>query len=180
VRRYGLARRLHAHVTAQVADVGKRYPIYLVRAPSLRLGTRLVRDPLVELQTHVDPTDDQPTLANVGDGILRRCVLVFDYPDQIVDLRPGGDDATVVVHDRSGIVLGTAGRALVAGQVLGGTPAGNAGVASGTRILAVDGRAVTAADLVRVRSILRGVPGTRVSLRLGDGTTRAFTLRRYL
>jgi hypothetical protein len=180
VHRDGLARRWHARITADVADVGIRYPVYLVRVPALRLGPVVVPAPLVELQTHVDRTDDQPMLANVGDGILQRWIIVLDYRDQIVDLRAGGVVPSVLVRDHSGIVLAPAGGALIAGTVLGGTPAAAAGIVTGERILGIDGRAVTAADVVRVRTRLRGAPGTRVSLRLGDGTTRTFTLRRYL
>jgi len=180
VHRYDLVQRWHARITADVADVGKRYPVYVVRVPSLRIGHRVVPTPLVELQTHLDPTDDRPTLANVGDGILRGWIIVLDYPDQTIDLRAGGAVASTVVRDHSGIVLAPAGNALIAGTVLGGTPAAAAGIVTGERILGIDGRVVTAADVVRVRARLRGAPGTRVWLRLGDGSTRTFTLRRYL
>jgi hypothetical protein len=67
-------------------------------------------------------------------------------PHQTIDFRPGGDPSGVVVHDRSGIVLGSKSSALVAALVFSGTPASQAGITEGVEIVAVDGNHVTAAD----------------------------------
>jgi C-terminal processing protease CtpA/Prc len=48
------------------------------------------------------------------------------------------------------------------------------------KIVAVDGSVVDGSDLVRVRRLLQGAPGTRVRLQLVDGSTRQLTLRQYL
>ena len=180
VREKHLIQTLHATVTAQATDVGGRYPIYLARARTLRLGSATFDDPLVDLMTRISTSDDKSIVANVGDGILKRWVLVFDYPHQVIDFRPGGDSSPIVVHDHSGIVLGTKSRDLIAAQVFGGTPAAGAGITEGARIVAIDGSPVNATDIARARTILRGAPGTVVNIRLADGVARNVTLREYL
>ena len=180
VRDKHLIQTLHATVTAQASDVGGRYPIYLTRARELRLGSATFDDPLVDLMTRVSTSDDKSIVASVGDGILKRWVLVFDYPHQTIDFRPGGDPSPIVVHDHSGIVLGTKSQDLVASQVFGGTPASQAGITEGARITAIDGTPMSANDLVRARTMLRADPGTVVRIQLADGNTRTIVLRKYL
>lgn len=154
VRRNHLIARLHATVATYARDVGGRYPIYLVRARQLRIGPATIDEPLLDLLTRIDLTDDPAILANAGDGMLRRWVLVFDYAHQTIDLRPGGDRSGNVVHDRSGIVLGTRGAELTADLVLTGTPAASAGNKPGARIVAIDGRTVSGHDRLAVRTTL--------------------------
>lgn len=180
VRSQNLVVGLHATVATYANDVGGRYPIYLVRAHQLRLGSGIFSRPLVDLLNRSNSSGNATIIGNVGDGILRRWVLVFDYAHQTIDFRPGGDTTGNVVRDRSGIILVVKSNGLVARQVLSGTPAAQAGLTEGMKIVAVDGSVVDGSDLVRVRRLLQGAPGTRVRLQLVDGSTRQLTLRQYL
>jgi hypothetical protein len=180
VRNYDLVNRLHATVAAYANDVGGRYPIYLVRAGEMRLGSALFPRPVVDLLTRASTSNNASIVGNVGDGILKRWVLVFDYAHQIVDFRPGGDTAGNVIHDHSGMVLGAESDALVIEQVLGGTPAADAGLKEGAHITSIDGTAVSGRDLARVRTLLRAGPGTKIALTLADGSTHELVLRQYL
>lgn len=180
VRSHDLVTRLHATVVAYALDVGGRYPLYLVRAHSMRLGSVEVADPLVTLLTRAGSTHSTSTIANVGDGILRRWIIVFDYPHNRIDFRPGGDASGNTIRDRSGLVLRAKDNALVVAEVLGGTPAAKAGLAEGALIVAVNGNAVNATDLDRVRATLRGAPGTLVRLQLSDKSVRTLRLQKYL
>ena len=101
VRDHKLVQLLHATVATEAGDVAKRYPVYLVRARRLQLGSATVERPLLALMTELDPTYTPAILANVGDATLRRWILVFDYRKQIIDFRPGGDTSANVVLDRS-------------------------------------------------------------------------------
>jgi hypothetical protein len=180
VRTNDLIQSMHATVAAMAADVGGKYLIYIVRAQSIRLGDAVFAEPLVQLMPPASKSQNATTIANVGDGILRRWVLVFDYAHQRLGLLPGGDPAPNVVHDRSGVILGARGDALIAQTVLLGTPASGAGLKDGSVIRAVNGRAVGARDYARVQAILRSAPGTVVRLTLGDRSVRALTLKKYL
>jgi C-terminal processing protease CtpA/Prc len=84
------------------------------------------------------------------------------------------------VHDRFGIVLSSKASASVARLVFSGTPASQAGIEEGAAIVAVNGAAVAAGDLMHVRQLLRGKPGTTIRLQLSDGTAHEFKLRQYL
>jgi C-terminal processing protease CtpA/Prc len=63
---------------------------------------------------------------------------------------------------------------------VGGTPASDAGVTEGARIVAIDGAALSPNDADRVRKILSGAPGTLVRVLFAGGVTRQFVLRAYL
>ena len=180
VVRYDLIAKLHATVTAQAADVGTRYPIYVVRAGALKLGSATFPKPIVSLMSPANRQKNKTTIANVGDGILGHWVVVFDYPRQRIDFRPGGSAAPTMVRDHSGIVLGADAKGLIAAQVLGGTPAAESGVKQGLKIVAIDGKPVGPRDYTRVQTILRGDPGTRVRLTLADRSVHTFSLRKYL
>jgi hypothetical protein len=180
VRAQHLIARFNATVTTQASDVGGQYPLYIARAQRLLLGSALFENPLVDLMTRESTSDDTSIVANVGDGILRRWVIVFDYPHHSIDLRSGGDPSGNVIHDHSGMILSTKGDALVVVQVLGGTPASESGLAAGAQIISVDGVRVAAADLAHVRTLQQQAPGTILRLVLADGTERQLTLRAYL
>jgi hypothetical protein len=181
VRSHGLIARWHASVTAQAFGVGGRYAMYLVRAHRVRLGSAAIDGPFVSMSTHRRGTLSNPSIvANVGDGILRRWTLVFDYPGQTIDFRPGGDPLAGAFRDHSGIALIARKGELLAGEVFGGTPAAYAGIRSGAHITRVNGRAVRAADFSAVLALLRASPGARVRLFLDDGSTHVVVLRRYL
>jgi hypothetical protein len=180
VRAQRLVQRLHATVATYANDVGGRYPIYLARARIMRLGLASLAWPLLDLLTRASTSDDATIVANVGDGILKRWILVFDYAHQTIDFRPGGDPSGNAVRDRSGMFLVATTNALVVRQVLSGTPAFRAGITAGAKIVAVDGIAAGAGDLQRIRNLLRGTPGTLVRMQLADGSVCRLTLRRYL
>jgi C-terminal processing protease CtpA/Prc len=80
---------------------------------------------------------------------------------------------------RSGVVLAQRDGALIAVTVLKGMPAARAGPVPGTAMVRVDGRTVNAANLDAVRTLLRGRPGTRVTLQSASGVRR-IVLERYL
>jgi C-terminal processing protease CtpA/Prc len=107
-------------------------------------------------------------------------VIVFDYPHTTIDLRPGGDPSGNVVRDRSGLILMAKGDGVTVAQVLQGTPASEAGLTEGAQIVAIDGNAVTGADLAHIRTMLQGTPGTLLRVHLADGTTHDLSLRQYL
>ena len=179
VRAHDLVRQLSATVATYASDVGGKYPIYFVHAHELKMGPASVRDPIVQLLTRANAANNATVVANVGDGLLGRWVLVFDYGRQQIDFRPGGTTSGTSVHDRSGLIVRIAGKALVA-QVLGGTPAAAAGIPEGATIARVDGTPVGPGDAARVRRLLAGAPGTVVSVGLADGSTHSITLRKYL
>jgi hypothetical protein len=180
VTQHDLLRRLHARVSTQAAGVGGRYPIFVVRAHTLRVGAETIPGPLLDLDTQPGVWGAGGPILNLGFATLQRWIIVLDYAHRQLQLRPGGNLAGNIVRDRSGIVLGQRNGALLAAIVLTGTPAASAGIAAGTVIARVNGKAVGAADLAAVRTVLRRRPGTRVTVQSASGIRRTIVLERYL
>lgn len=148
----------------------------------VRLGRAEVPEPIVTLSTQVasGALADPSIIANVGDEILGRFTVDFDYARQRLTLSPNGTPLPGSIPDRSGIItLRAEGRALHAALVLTGTAAYAAGLRTGATIVAVDGRLVTSRSQARLRALLRGAVGTRIVLRTGAGRTVVFRLRPY-
>ncbi len=181
VATHELVNTLHARITVGGRGVGGRYPLYMVRAHSLVVGPASIGDPLLYLLTKPGIWNGRfAPISNIGFATLRRWILIFDYPDSRIQLRPGGDDSGNTVHDHSGIILGVKGSRLIAASVLGGTPAWNAGVRDGDVLATVDGKPVTAADFRSIRHLLRGSPGQKVTIAADGHAPVAIVLEQYL
>ena len=104
----------------------------------------------------------------IGAEILRRFTLVIDYPHQQFLLVPNSRLSAPFDFDASGAILGAreAGSpTLVIHTILPNSPAAEAGVRVGDELRAIDGRAVTAAEIDDVRKTLKQV-GKRMELTL--------------
>jgi hypothetical protein len=96
----------------------------------------------------------------VGGELLRRCRTTFDYPHGRLLLEPYGSPPPFE-YDMSGLFLVANGERfeqLTIMSVAGGTPAVEAGLARGDRIVAIDGQPSTARTLDATRAMFR-VPG---------------------
>lgn len=183
VRSYHLVNYFHATVCGPLeGGVGGAENVCLAHAKAVRLGRAFVRDPGVELATHSrsGATADPSTIANIGDDVLGRFTVDFDYARQQITLSPNGTPLPPPYGDLSGILLAPVGQTLRALLVLTGTPAYAAGIRAGAVIVAIDGTPVTSADYKRISTLLRSKSGTRVTVRTSDDRTFVFHLRRYI
>lgn len=128
----------------------------------------------------VDSLDDTELYQRAAAGILA------ELPDPYAALLVGSDQATVAEQ-----TSGNYGGIGVQADLRGGTitvvsawpdsPADRAGIRTGDRIVEVDGRLVMPDDLNETASLLRGEPGTTVTVRVRrtnvDGLL-SFTVRR--
>jgi carboxyl-terminal processing protease len=116
--------------------------------------------------------------------VLKRFAVTFDYARQTVAFVPDTGFATHDTYDRSGAFLITQGGKIIVADVRPGTPAATAGIMRGDVLATVNGRDAGALGLAAVRDLLRGTPGTAVSLHVvaKDGTARdvKLTLRDYV
>lgn len=102
----------------------------------------------------------------VGAGILSRFNLTFDPAGKRIWFEPNSSYAKAQVPSatvRSGLVWLPEG---TVADVIPGSPAAEAGVRLGDRLLQVDGVPVQTLKFKGVKSALRAEPGTRVRLRL--------------
>ncbi len=95
---------------------------------------------------------------NFGAGILSRFTVVFDFKAQTVTFIPNANATAKLPSDRSGLSLDQSGpSAFEVLDVVPGSPAAVAGIATGDRITAIDGTPVTTGlGLGDVRQYLTG------------------------
>lgn len=153
--------------------VGGAARSYVVRMPSVAIGSIAIENPVVELSearagSFSDPNYD----GNVGGGLLKRFVVTFDYARQFMYLKriePMPPD--IDTFDRSGLWINARGDAYEVMDVAPGSAAAQAGLAVGDLITMVDGHAVNDTGLADIRRRLRSEqPGTQVQLNVKRGS----------
>jgi len=107
----------------------------------------------------------------VGGEILRRCKLTLDYAHERIYLEPYAGEFGPFDYDMSGMFLVSAApdfRRVIVQSVAEGTPAGEAGLAKGDEIVAVDGQKVGERTLDDLRELFKASGAIRrVSVKRG-------------
>ena len=122
----------------------------------------------------------------LGGELLRRFNPVFDYRNKKLYLRKSKAHKDPFEFDMSGLTLGTTKSSqdtMVVRLVEPGTPAFEAGVKEGDKVLYVNGEDLTTSKLSEINGILRKKPGSRIRLVLWkdeEYVTRRFRLRRRI
>jgi len=142
------------------------------RAQTLTLGDVTVQAPVTELTLQQKGSFTDPYVAgNVGAGVLKRFNVVFDYGRQRLIFAKNANDAKPDSFDRAGIWMNVAEGGFEVMDVYAGSPAAEAGLKVGDRIVAVDSQPAAKVTLSALRLRLRTeAPGTRVRLTLRSGT----------
>ncbi len=120
---------------------------------------------------------------NLGAGILSRFTVVFDFKAQTATFIPNANATAQFPSDRTGLSLDQTGPdAFEVLDVVPGSPAANAGIATGDRITAVTGTPVTSGlGLGDSRSYLSGnAPFAVTTERAGTSKTVTLTPRDLL
>jgi predicted aspartyl protease len=176
---------------------GRALEAEAVRAKSLSVGSARVDRPVVLFATKGGVSDPSGlTLAGgdrgiLGANFLRRFRVTLDYPRSEIVLEPvrarigATPEETAEAEDGQsefglvgpGLVLrGESGVARVA-AVVEGSSAARAGIGIGERVLAVDGRTMSADDIAQAGALLSGPAGSDVRVRLVSKTGRERTVR---
>ncbi|WP_262827273.1 aspartyl protease family protein [Sphingomonas sp. A2-49] len=121
------------------------------------------------------------TLGNIGLPLLGQFDIVLDVSQGWLWLRSAPPRARLpMLKDRSGLGLAASATELTVVHVASGSPAAQAGWGVGEHVVAVNGRPI---DGSYTRGLLwqwrYGQAGTRVTLKLADGTTRVLKLADY-
>ncbi|HXP94809.1 MAG TPA: aspartyl protease family protein [Candidatus Binatia bacterium] len=160
--------------------IGGAVPGYVARAHDLHVGALDVKDPLLRLPTVAGGFFTSRRLTgSIGTGVTDRFTLTFDYERKRLifeDPAPDGRDP----YDRSGLWLNQGGDGFEVASVAPQSPAAAAGIATGDRVVAVNGIPAHEISLADVRLWLRADPGTRVTFtvdRAGARTDVPLTLQ---
>jgi hypothetical protein len=152
----------------------------LARVGALRFAGFSVREPVTALSVQRSGSFAASDIAgNIGAGTLKRFDLTLDYPNERIWFEPNALFDARDVFDRSGMWLNDGDAALDVMDVATGGPAERAGLRAGERVRAIDGKAIGAGDLLRLRERFRSeAPGTQIRLEVEapDGARRAVTL----
>jgi len=129
-------------------------------------------------ENYVDEEKVDPK--NLVDGALRGMFEALDDPhsaylsaEEMRDL----DDTTMGRFGGVGLIISKIDRGVEVVAPIEGTPAYRAGVNAGDLIVAVDGESVVDLNIDEVLSVLRGEPGSSVTMTIIRGKTLRFDVR---
>jgi len=172
---HNLRSRYSKGVTAVTGwGVGGPTPSYVVRLPSLTLGSLRVDRPVVGLSLDKGGSFSDPNYeGNIGSGLLKRFVVTFDYAHQTMYLKPvEPPQVDVGQFDRAGMWINSKDGGYVVTDVSPQGPAARAGIQVGDLITRLDGVAPKFDQLSQARTLLRSRPaGTALAIELKHGTT---------
>jgi hypothetical protein len=150
----------------------------LARVRTLELGEVTINDPVTMLSlTDAGAVADRELAGSVGNGILMRFAVTFDFPGGSLYFDKTASTGKPDVWDRAGIWIERGDGGFEVVHVVEGGPAAVAGVAPGDVIVAIDGKPWTGSTLAALRSALSGTPGRKVRLRMQAGGERTITLK---
>jgi hypothetical protein len=169
VARHGLRERLGLILPLRAGGVGGEFEMGVGRLPGLRVGNFEIERPLVLLGGQGEFAE-RGRAGNVGCGFLRRFKTIFDYPRGRMILEANARFAEPEEFDMSGVGFrmdAAEPDGLCIAAVRPGSPAEEAGLRAGDRLVAIDGRPAVELGLERVRALLRE-----------DGRERLLAIRR--
>jgi clan AA aspartic protease (TIGR02281 family) len=137
----------------------------MLRLQSLRLGDHVLTGEFVEFQTGPD-SQHEDIAGYLGGGILNRFNLTFDFAGRRLWLEPHSNNRLGPPPQapvRSGLACRPDG---VVEDVIPDSPAAEAGVLRGDRLLKINGVSVPSLKFEDLKRALRAEPGTRVRLQL--------------
>jgi carboxyl-terminal processing protease len=135
----------------------------------------LFRDVLKQVEaSYVEPVTDNELVKDALKGMLTRLDPHSDYMDQ-----EQYQQMTAVTRGRFGgigVELTLEARVPEVIAPIDGTPAADAGVEPGDRIIKIDAQSTTGMDVEEIVKRLRGAPGTRVTLTISRNDRPPFDL----
>jgi hypothetical protein len=144
----------------------------LARGKLFTLGNLEVHNPLVRLPLQASgllTTSDAAGL--IGSDILRQFAITLDYSRQSITFQKNHHYRKRSNFDRVGVWLGQDSAGFNVVDVVSGSPADNAGIKAGDKILAIDGKLTESLDLTEIRERFRSDPiGRKLRLRVQSGS----------
>jgi len=165
-----------------------------VRMPGLNLGGHVLQGVVATIALPAKGGVGAELAGVIGGGVLARFDVLVDLPHKSLGLRPNALFSAPFEVDMSGMLVvmtPAAGQAdersgqrdYVVTGIQKGSPAADAGLQIGDRLVEVAGQRVSEMSLDLVRNVLKSGPGTRVVVtidRSGKRTMVTLTLRRSI
>jgi predicted aspartyl protease len=156
------------------AGLGGSLRGYMGKLELLAFGTYRFENILTSYQ-RIEGVDSLLVMRNkdgiLGNAILSRFTLYLDYQNEQLYMKPNRSYRKKLRYDRSGMVLITSGerfQEFVVLDVIQGSPADDAGVKPGYRLLSLNGFPVRLLTFDRINKRLSGRIGKQVKLKFKD------------
>jgi hypothetical protein len=121
--------------------IGGGFVSTLCRLDSLRIGPYTCREPVAALALHTQGSIGSKDFAgNIGNSLLERFRCTFDYARHTLYLEPGQRFAERERVSRFGAMLARVGNSVLAGTIMHGSAAYEAGLRWDDKITAIDGK----------------------------------------
>jgi hypothetical protein len=170
-----LREKYHAHVEGVTGwGIGGPVRSQLARAQTLTMGDASVQDIVIRLSLQKTGLTTSSAMAGlIGPGVLSQFDVTFDYPRSQIILEKNNNYGRHDSWDRAGMWLGQEGDHFHVVDVIAGSPAAEAGLKIGDKVLSVDGKSAASYFLPDFRDSLRRMPaGTRLKLEVDSGGTK--------
>ncbi len=152
-------------VMAASMGVGGNVTSHVIRAKELKLGGVHMKAPIVGLSTSTAGLfADAKAAGNVGQGFLRRFDLTFDYGNQVIYFEPNANGEKPDRWNLTGFIPDPLDLGRIV-EVIPDSPAWEAGIRNGDRILMIDDKPMNRWTLIMLRNHLaERVPGDHLAI----------------
>jgi hypothetical protein len=167
-RRHRLGTRMKHTLEVEGVGFGGSFSSEIGRLGSMSLGPYEWDDPIVSLSHATEGAFASEDFAgNIGNRILERFRVTFDYARRHVYLEPGERYGGRDHLTRAGVMLARRGSVVTVEDVLPGSPADRGGLRARDVVLDVDGQPIATWDLPGLQARLDDGPvGERVTFRV--------------
>jgi hypothetical protein len=143
----------------------------VARGGKLAIGKVSFKNPVVELSTSQKGALARKQIAgNIGDEILKRFTVTFDYAHRRMYLKPNENYGKPMNYDRSGMWINRQGTGFIVKSVMADGPADKADLKAGDVITQVNGKLSAKIGLPEFRKMLRNdPPGAHLRLTVETG-----------
>lgn len=152
----------------------------VARIRSFQIGQFQVQGPLALFSKQQAPDKDPRIAGEIGGGMMRRFIVVFNYAHQQMVFDPSSDFHSDDVEDMSGISLLASGPALklfTVTRVRSGTPGSDAGIQKGDIIEGIGDEAAADLSLPAIHRLFRQLGDPYKLLISRNGKTLTLTLK---
>jgi hypothetical protein len=142
--------------------IGGATPARLGRVQSLLIGRTMLPGPLATFSLAQGRGVRADAAGRIGGALLRRFTVTFHYAAQAIGLVPNSNFGRLLETDMSGLALLSSEGKVLVNRVAEESPAIEAGLRAGDRLMALDGRPAAELSLEAIRAMLIEHGRTRV------------------
>ena len=170
-KKTGIVNRMGKTTRFDGVGFGGSFTSEVGRLRSMSLGPYEWDDPVVVVSQATEGAFASEEFAgNIGNRILERFRVTFDYERRQIYLEPGKRYSDRDHLTRAGVLLTKRDGRVGVESVLANSPAEHAGLKAGDQVLAVDGRPIAQWDLPEISALFdEGEPGRKVPMRVQRG-----------